>query len=89
MKKPLSEAPYQPPRYPNDRRTGNTTRRIDSLVQELFTDGYVQLGYNNHNKDHVFNLLVRRLHSEHEHLFASKEIIVNKGNLSIELKNGL
>lgn len=66
------------------RRSGRTTRIVDSLVQELFTTGkcqvYDHFGTRNDAID-VFHKVLFRLKHEHEHTYP--EVETNEHKLTI------
>lgn len=65
------------------RRTGRTTRIIDSLVQELFKKGSI-IVYDHHTDDHAWNIIKSRL--EREHQYAMPFLEFNKVRRSIRFK---
>ena len=58
------------------RRIGTTTREIDSYIQVLFINGKVTIpDYENHHEaEYIYDRIVKRLNSEHSHIFKQKKI---------------
>lgn len=69
------------------RRTGRTTRLVDSFINELFTQGQVKV-YDHHPLNHsslmVLKMVLKRLKSEHG--IDESDLIINRSKLLIHLK---
>ena len=75
----------------NTRRIGNTTRLIDRAIQIIF-NGYIcivldhhEYGGNRQANINLFNLIIKRLDSEHKYLLQNNLIKVNPNRLEIYL----
>lgn len=61
-----------------DRWTGRTTRLADSYIQQLFSEGFVEVrdhhtsGRSGH--EHLFSVIFNRLKNEHSHLFTDNRL---------------
>lgn len=71
------------PIHIDGRRVGNTTRLIDSFVQQLFTTGSV-IVYDHHTSDHAWKIMIGRL--EREHYDVMKHLELNKVRRTIKFK---
>jgi len=72
------------------RKVGNTTRRVDYYIQELFTKGKIVVRpYSEEMRNnHIFKSVLKRLESEHSHIFERDKIKhLSKNSKIIELKN--
>lgn len=65
-----------------DRRTGKTTRKVDQLVQELFTKGSVTVTID-YPQDHLWKVFSARLHNEHASTM--KYVIFDKRRATVRL----
>lgn len=71
------------------RRTGASTRIIDRCIQELFTKGTTFVRDHHPTREatqFLFRSVLKRLHSEHEHVM--QDLKINNEEFSISLRNG-
>jgi len=68
------------------RKCGNTTRIVDSLIQELFTKGECKI-YDHHpsrnDRIRVFSIVLERLFKEHK--LVSEDIQIDYQNFTLKL----
>lgn len=84
-------APFMNPKYQHlyksGRRVGNTTRLVDMFVQDFFTRGKIQV-YDHYGtkkaSERVFNLVIKRLNSEHG--IERNDIKLDHNRLTLERK---
>lgn len=66
------------------RQTGRTTRLADKYIQQLFSEGFVEVkdhhtsGRSGH--EHLFSIIFNRLKNEHHHLFVDLRLEFSKAN---------
>lgn len=65
-----------------DRRTGKTTRLVDKLIQDLFTNGHIVVA-GDYPQDHLWSTIEHRLHSEHQGIISL--LIFDKGKATITI----
>jgi hypothetical protein len=76
-----------------NRRSGNTTRLIDNAIQIIFS-GNICVVKGHSNSDHVgnyenrelFNLIIKRLTSEHQYHIINNHIVTDSKKLEIYFK---
>lgn len=82
------EIPFVKPENLGSRRSGRSTRLMDSFVQQLFNEGEVKI-YDHHplrNSDrHLFNRVLKRLYKEHG--LNEKYLDINKSTYTIKYKS--
>jgi hypothetical protein len=77
------------------RRTGNTTRISDMAIQLLFEGKNVlcrdhhEWGANFDANRRLFDIVMRRLHQEHQGLIVDKKFIADKNALMISISGDL
>jgi hypothetical protein len=76
-----------------ERRSGNTTRLVDNAIQIIF-EGYNcvvrdhhEMGENRIANKRLFDIIIKRIHSEHSWLFRENLIKIDQQNLCIKRVN--
>jgi len=72
----------------SERRTGTTTRFADDIIQLLFDGQEVIVRYeeDRYRDRRLFDVVVNRLRSEHNHLIENNILFINEQTLTIKLK---